>query len=136
MKTTRSKLVEFLYNNRETIKPTEQSYYEETADKLISQGFVEIEEEPREFWILQQPNNQEVLAFETLNKCREKLNSFTEDYLRHSLAFQVHSVDQCKKYEKMWEELKEYLNRKGQKENTRFESFVTLSKMEQLEKGA
>lgn len=48
MKTTKDKLIDFLIRSAETLHPLN---YKDLANKLIESGLIEIEEEPKDWWI-------------------------------------------------------------------------------------
>lgn len=123
---TRKQLIEFLV---ETAK--EKAHLEYIADKLIESGLVEIEEEPKEFWVVWGAyqacdycfkSEQEAIDFQNRNK-----PSVTN-------RKQLVPVDQCKKFEKMWEELKAWV---GESQWTGSHNIMSLvkEKIEKLEKG-
>ncbi len=115
MKTTRAKLVEFLHGCIYGI-----DLREDIADKLIESGLVQVEEEPNEFWIYHNKDKQVFHVYTSPTK----VEGLTSVEIIH-----VHSVDQCRKYDKMWNELKKF-------KPTDWESeFQIRKRMEELEKG-
>lgn len=98
MKTTRAKIIDFL--NMFLDDPIRDSSV--WANALIESGLVEIEEEQKEFLLCDSCSNSFRLIPNTLSNilCCGKI-------------IHVHSVDHCKKYEKMWKELKEWTYQKA-----------------------
>lgn len=112
MKTTRAKLFEKLIEIQKEYGASmglsspwiELRHF---TDKLIESGLVEIEEEPKEFWVVWGAyqacdycfkSEQEAIDFQNRNK-----PSVTN-------RKQLIPVDQCRKYEKMWNEMKKHVN--------------------------
>lgn len=122
MKTTRAKLVDFI-EQKFKVGFRINSYYE-LADKLIESGLVEVEEEPKEFWVFE---DSEGAMYMSLSEDLIKYNLNKTPKTPMVKKGKFHSVDQCKKYEKMWNELKHYTNKEGM-----VSCFV---KMQDLEKG-
>lgn len=113
MKKTRKELVELLTKDIESLSEKYPDIVNIFVNVLEKSGLVEIEEEPREFWINIQ--GRFIHAF------------FTEDQVIGAMGevIHVHSVDQCRKYEKMWNQIKDD-----------FRQFSSVTnRMEELERG-
>lgn len=125
MKTTRLKLVEFLEQKfKEGFRINSYYEYYELADKLIESGLVEIEEEPKEWWIWKNKDGWRIEENQTL----EVIDSYGDK----QEIIHVHSVDQCHKYEKMWNELRRKVL-EVRSSHKKYDEVCEL--MEQLEKG-
>ena len=105
----------------------ERLYPNVIANKLIESGLVEIEEEPREFWIIRTKYNGYMELHAESVKCFDP----TKEIIH------VHSVEQCKKYEKMWNELKKLMgNYVVESTFSKANILGIMQRFEQLEKGA
>ena len=106
MKTTRAKIIDFL--NMFLDDPIRDSSV--WANKLIESGFVEIEEEPDNYYIIMEevtPGREVYNAY----SCHKHMPNFP--MIDKYKIVEVHSVDHCKKYEKMWKELKKWTYEKA-----------------------
>ena len=126
MKTTRAKLVEFLSRHI-----CGDITINDVAYKLIESGLVDVEEEPKEFWLCR--DSRGVQHFYTsLFEAQRRMNvpSSCTNGIIH-----VHSVDQCKKYEKMWNKLKNKLGAYVPESTFSPDYIVTFMEKIELEKG-
>lgn len=64
MKRTRKELVEFLLQADRTYC-VGTGWFTNMADQLIQEGWVEVQREPREFWIIKQKNSNEAFVYVT-----------------------------------------------------------------------
>lgn len=124
MKTTRAKLAKFL----EQHNVVDASL----VNKLIESGFVEIQEEQREFWIIYGDEITTCLVYSSEKEALEKQIS-VDPNKEVTIVKQFVPIDQCKKYEKMWEELKNNIG--CYREDARFDPFMIVNMMNKLEKG-
>lgn len=106
MKKTRKDLVEFLNKTRRSMLTdgcTIEVFNSFYADALIKSGFVQVEAEPREFWLLKHEGE----AFYRTTHIHPDCWHQNKEVLKEIIH--VHSVDQCRKYEKIWKEFKRRL---------------------------